>query len=483
MNLKFAKIKDNNIVKTIGSILYSKYFPFITAAFSLLCYYLGWDIVFIYYIGIVGLFILLTMDDISPMITILLFMCILVSYKNSPSNLSELSKYYFQPAILIQVFIVIGSLCLAIIYRLVLNCVTKHFSLSPCFFGLCAFAAVLLLNGLFSENYTPKNLVYGLTMAASFLGIFVALKDSIKMDDKGIERVALSFFALSIVLVIELYVTYLTSEELYVDGVFNRAKLIFGWGMWNTMGMMLLICLPAVTYLAGKYKYGFAFTLYSAFLFVATWMSCSRQAMLGSVVIYLVCLIVLLIKGTNRAANLTLIAAALVAITIVLIIFRNTVAVYVKELLSQLIVNKELNGNGRMILWRAGISNFKSSPVFGVGFYIELYKILSFDGYSGMSFIPQMCHNTIVQLLSSCGILGLLTYLIHTVQISQSFMRNVTYNRVFVALTIVSLAGISLVDNHIFNIFPTIIYSILVAVLISSQHEKSNKNQALQKLP
>ena len=231
---------------------------------------------FIYYVGLVGLFILLFLDDISPVITLLLFMCILVSYENSPSNIMTDSDYYFSPAILAQVFIVIGALGAAIIYRVVLTCVKGQFSFHPVFWGLCAFAVVLLCNGFFSANYNPKNLVYGLVMALCFLGIFTVLKDNITMTDETFEKIALSFFALSVVLIVELLVKYFTTEGLYVDGAFHRERLTFGWGMWNTMGMMLLICIPASTYLAGRYKFGFIFTMFSAFLFVACWMSCSR---------------------------------------------------------------------------------------------------------------------------------------------------------------------------------------------------------------
>ncbi len=458
----------------VTGILTSKYFPFITAIFSLLCYYLGWDIVFIYYVGIVGLFVLLLLDDISPIITVLLFMCILVSYENSPSNIMSESDYYFSPAILAQVFIVIGALGAAVIYRVSLTCIKKQFSFHPVFWGLCAFALVLVCNGLFSADYNPKNLVYGLVMALCFLGIFTVLKDNIVMSDATFEKMALSFFALSIVLIVELLVKYFTTEGLYVDGAFHRERLTFGWGMWNTMGMMLTICLPAVTYLAGRYKYGFIFTMFSAFLFVAVWMSCSRQAMLASLVMYPICLVILLIQGNNRYANICVVLCALIAIAIVMAIFQETIFKYFKDLISQLVINGELNGNGRISLWKGGIEYFKSAPFFGIGYYSNLYNdyLGGYAGYSGMSFIPPMCHNTVIQLLSACGIMGLLTYVFHRIQTIICFIKNITIDRIFIALTILSLIGLSLFDNHIFNIFPTIIYSALVAMLVNS--EKKN---------
>ena len=84
-----------------------------------------------------------------------------------------------------------------------------------------------------------------------------------------------------------------------------------------------------------------------------------------------------------------------------------------------------------------------------------------------------MCHNTILQLLSSCGIVGLIAYLIHRTQTVISFFRKITLQRSFIALTILSILVISLFDNHIFNIFPTIIYGALTAIF-----EKSEKSDA-----
>ena len=80
-----------------------------------------------------------------------------------------------------------------------------------------------------------------------------------------------------------------------------------------------------------------------------------------------------------------------------------------------------------------------------------------------------MCHNTVLQLLSSCGIVGLIAYLIHRTQTVISFFRKITLQRSFIALTILSILVICLFDNHIFNIFPTIIYGALTAIFDKSE--------------
>ena len=331
MNNTLAKIKNSAFVKTANTLLGSKYFPFVTAAFSVLCYYLGWDIVFIYYICITGAFIALFSDDVTPVISLLLFINVLVSLKNTPSVTMGSSDYYFRTEIIVQAGILVGIFILAAVFRLAVTAAQKKFKPTPVFFGLCAFAAVLFLNGIFSREYTPKNLVYGVIMAACFLGIFAAMKDNLKLDSEGYEKIAYAFLALSFLLVIELLIAYATCENLFVDGKINRGELIFGWGVYNTMGMLLVLCIPSIIFLAGKKKYGFVYTLYSFFMFVAIFLSCSRQAMVCGVFIYPFCVLALLLKGKNRLANIIILSAAVLAGIILLAVFHNQVFSFFKE--------------------------------------------------------------------------------------------------------------------------------------------------------
>lgn len=471
MKESIAKLKNSSFIKTLKEMLSSKYFPFLNAVMTLLCYYLGWDIVLIYYIVIAGSAIFILCDDLTPVISIFLFISIIVSAKNSPSifnaghDESAVSDYYFKPVIYIQIIILVALFICAGVYRLGLTIAKKKFTLNPNFFGLCAFCVTLLLNGIFSKNYDTKNIVFGLMLVFFFLGIYSLLKDNLTINKAFYEKLALAFFALSLVLILELFIAYITIDNLIVDGHINRDKLTFGWGIWNTMGMMLVLCIPAVTYLAIIKKYGFIYTLYSALLFVSVILSCSRQSIVGAFLIYPLCLIILLVKGKDRIANLSIIGCALVAGIILLIVFKDTVLQYFILLFKQIVVNGELDGSGRTQLWREAARYFRNNPFFGSGFFVHF----SYQGDSGLGFIPLMCHNTFLQILSSCGLIGLAAYTLHRAQSVVSFCKNMTVDRAFIAITILTILVLSLFDNHLFNIFPTIIYSSLIAVLYSSE--------------
>ncbi len=86
-----------------------------------------------------------------------------------------------------------------------------------------------------------------------------------------------------------------------------------------------------------------------------------------------------------------------------------------------------------------------------------------------------MAHNTILEMMSACGIIGLLGYALHRVQTFICFFKNPTTERSFIALIVASLLINSLLDNHILNIIPTMVYSLLIAVLVKGQSKNASR--------
>ena len=82
-----------------------------------------------------------------------------------------------------------------------------------------------------------------------------------------------------------------------------------------------------------------------------------------------------------------------------------------------------------------------------------------------------MYHNTVFQLLGSCGIIGLAAYVFHRVQTVISFFKNPTLERVYIAVTIITLLVLNLLDNHLFYMLPTLVYSTLLAAYIKAEEK------------
>ena len=64
--------------------------------------------------------------------------------------------------------------------------------------------------------------------------------------------------------------------------------------------------------------------------------------------------------------------------------------------------------NGRFALWEASWKSFLQNPIFGVGFYHTCDGLGS--GYAGLHCLS---HNTVLQLLGSCGVVGMAAYAYH----------------------------------------------------------------------
>lgn len=465
----YGKLKSSKPVDAVRKFISSEFFPFLTAAVVMGCYFMGWDLVSIYFLGLTGAFILLFHDDLTPLIANVVFMNVIISEQNSPSpdGPTGASDYFFRPDVLAQAGIVVAIAGCALIFRLVLMFRQKRFKPTPMLYGFCGLCAAFLLNGLFIKEYDPLNFVYGLLLTFFFLIAFLLFKDNLKISGKNFKYIAWTFVALSALLIIELIEEYLTVENLFVDGVINRGKILFGWGVYNIYGMLIVLCIPPVLYLAGKYKYGFVLTIYSAFVVLASLACTSRQAMICSAVLYPVCIIILLIKGKNKNANFAAVGGLLLICAVITGVFSEFIYVNVKKIFDNVFIDGALNGSGRWRLWKAGWNAFISAPVFGRGFF----DLTDGRNASGLGIIPIMYHNTFIELLAACGFVGFAAYGVHRAQTVLSYFKRITVDRTFIVLTISALLMTSLLDNHIFYLIPSCFYTILVSVLVGSEKE------------
>lgn len=452
------------VIDALRVFVGSNYFPFVTAVITLFCYYMALDLVLIWYIALVGAFIFIFMRDTTPLITVFLFMNIMISMGNSPTHAAgNDNDYYFQTPVLAQIGVAVGLFAVGGIYRAVVDIKNGNFKVSPTFFGLCVFAVCLVLNGVLSDGYSPMNAVYGFILAFLFLGLFVACFGSVTINGHTYKRIAWAFFALSVCVVIELIVAYCTYDKLWTStGGIDRNQLYFGWGIYNTIGMLFTVSMPSAAYLARRYRRGgHFFTVYLVVLLVCAFLSMSRQAMLCGSLVFLICAAWILIKCPERWLNAAIfVGSALVAVIVLAVKHEWFGGV------ASMLFENFFYGSGRSTLYENAIQTFMANPVFGDGFYRDLAED---PGAVGVPLVPDMYHNTILELMAVGGLVATIPYVIHRVHTVISFIKNPNENRFYVALTLFALLILSLLDNHIFYILPTLFYTFLTAVLIKSE--------------
>ncbi len=464
MKETMEKFKNNALVNGFKYFLGSAYFPFLSAAVALLCYYTGLDVVLMCYLGITAAAILLLLEDISPVLNVLLYLRVCLSLEKSPLySDSALAKW----GLLIPAIIIAAAAIIILIYRIVRMCKSKSFKLTPVLYGMFAFSAVIMLGGIGAEDYSPQNLMFGAFMFLALVGIFVLVKDNVRCDTKSFEQMSYALVAFSFLLVVELAVNYLTVDGIIVDGKIVRSEIKFGWGPYTSYGVLSVMTLPAILYLAGKLKYGFLLTAYSAAVVAASILCCSRQGIVALAVIYPASLLMLLIKGKNKVVNGCVIGLILVVCAVLCGVYFEQILDFFKRLFANVFEDGQLNGSGRMKLWKQALKNYLRYPIMGIGFYTDtLYE------YEKFRFLPYVCHNTILQMMSACGTVGIAAYAVHRVQTVISFFKNITTERVLIVLCASSILITSLLDVHIFGILLTMVYSFFVAVLVKSEKKQ-----------
>lgn len=473
---EFAEsFKKCKVTLLLQRALSSYFFPPVTAALSVLCYYTGLDILFVWYLCLSGTAIMLCCDDVTPALLLMLFMNVMISMEHNPSD-PVFSDYFTRPAILAQEAVGVVIFVCSCVFRLVTGIICGRVKITPVFWGLVALSAACMLGGLFYTQYTVNNFIFGLVLAVSIVGSYLVICGNVKIGKSTFLKISvylLVFFAVS---AIELVVAYCTYDNLLVNSEVDRRLLRFGWGTYNQMGFALTLALPAWFYLSSKFKYGFIFILGAIVNVAFCYLSMSRQAMLIAPVLFFAGCVWRLVKerGVKRLIDTCIVIAVIVVLAILLGVFHKNVGQFFSSALVSL-----KTGSGRLALWKEGLQNFLRKPVFGVGWY-DLAAEKGHVGYtrSPSPFTPPyLCHNTIVQLLCSCGLLGLITYVVHRVQTVFSFLENPSDDRIFIAMTVCAMLFLSLLDIHIFRFFPSILYAIFLG-LLSVTEKKGIKNKA-----
>ena len=120
---------------------------------------------------------------------------------------------------------------------------------------------------------------------------------------------------------------------------------------------------------------------------------------------------------------------------------------------------------------------FLKSPLFGEGYY-------SFQGYiwnltsHTPTFLPARIHNTHFQIIASCGLLGILSYIYHRYQ-TIKILRNCQKDpaTIVIKTTLVIFLLMSILDCHFHNLGPGFIYSAILLLLEKVYSKTKEGNQ------
>ncbi len=250
-----------------------------------------------------------------------------------------------------------------------------------------------------------------------------------------------------------------------VDGVVNRGAMFTGWGIYNNVGAVAAMTMPAPFYFAATRRHGWLFSVLGTCYMLAVALSQSRGAMLFGAAVYAFCAVATLLysKGAERKKNIAVFAAVALALIICFAVFKEKLG----DIFSA-IADMGMESSGRKKIYAACWEKFLSRPLFGVGFYDTPGGLLYEGGIWDLAptpddvFIPPRAHNTYFQLIASGGAFALFAYFAHRIETLWLVFRRPTPRKTFLGLCVLALLLTSFVDCHFFNFGPVIIYSALL---------------------
>lgn len=397
---------------------------------------------------------MLVTDSLIPLITPAVTLTFVMSRAHSP-GIPSFSGYMSdgaRPVIFALLFTVLAPVVIrTVMYRLRAGARIKILPL----LALLTLAVGFALGGAGSPEWSARSLIFGLLEGAAYILPFTVF--SVGLDGESFEDMA-SYFAyvsaLSVLLLsAEVLWLYIGPDTPISGGNVIKSMIVFGWGTWTSMGAALAVLIPAcfvgTLYSEKRYLY-----LASASLALgAIYATHSRGALLACALAYLISLAAAAIITKDRL---------FIALFALILGFGAGFIFGAGERLPEML-RVYLSDNGRFRLWELAVEKFRTSPIFGVGFFGLEYP--PGDGYfTGADFLPPLMHGTPFQLIAATGLVGAVAYSVYRASTLVPLLRDPSVARLTVFLSSAVMLLLSLVENYVFQFYPVLHYTVAIEI-------------------
>lgn len=410
-------------------------------------------------------------ESLKPLFTVVCTYLYQFSVKNSPSVPAQ--SDYFSDGVKIAVYIGLYVIVFAaLVFFFWRNRIIDRGELRrlPILIPALLLSAAFLLNGVLGGAWSGASLGYGIMNILSFFITLYLFWLGFRRTDA--EELT-SYFAyvstlIALLVAAELGLLYLTSDSLIVNGAVNKEAVLLGWGNWNNIGQNLIITIPAVFYGVMKNRNPWYYFAVASLTLVAAALTLSRNALIFGALTYAACAIIACFAGRMKRAFRVITPLGALSVVGVALIFREKIFSILADY-----IERGMSDNGRFDLYKQGIEEFLSAPVFGKGFFGITTETFNF-----VDFFPQMMHNTPIQLLASMGIVGAIAYLAYRVATVRYVIRRPSLAKSMLAMAMLVLMLQSLLDNFIFYIQPVLYYSVAFAIICRLDEKAAREAQA-----
>ena len=361
----FPQLRERRAVIGVRNFFRSGWFAALAVLLMACSELFGLEIFVIYAYLVFGLLIVLFADDMLGIVPMVCCGYMIFSAENNPGKFPD--SLFAQPQGQLALFYAVAVIAVMLIGRLVSMLLEREKRGVPKLtVGFLLLGASYLLGGAFSPYYDGRTVLMGFVQIAALCGFYFYLYYTVRWDrvPKGYLPMVISIIGVG--MLAEIVGMYFGEGVIREDGSINRVALYTGWGIYNNVGCVMAMCMPAPVYFAVKNKNGWAYTILCTVFYLGVMLTQSRGAMLFGSVVYLGCVVVTLVgsKKKERLWNAVVFAVLLVAALIGVVVFRDKV----NDLFAS-IIDQGWNDAARFATWKACWQRFLEYPGFGVGFY------------------------------------------------------------------------------------------------------------------
>ncbi len=486
----FSKIREGKFINGVNKFLCTPWYMLCVAIVMAASNVFSLEFLAFYTYAAIVVYVVLFAPDCFPIAPMFCCGYMLFSARNNPAS-SYGQTLFANKANLVQFIVLISIIALALIVRFIFEVffVRRERKKKPALtWGFLVLGLAYLVSGAFTADYGGKELAYSALQIVSLCFTYFYFYYTVDWDKRKPSDAAAMFTAIGVGLLIEILGMYIqpTVLEAIKTDSFERTLLQTGWGVYNNVGGMMVMLLPAPFYYAATKKHPGPYLMLASMFLLGTFLTQSRSSMLMGGIIYLICCIVTLIylpKRRRLKAIVALLMILLLAVVVLGILFLGQESLGVNVLSLKIGFTDD---NGRYKIYRYGVEQFLQAPFLGTGFYASVAQVYQhgWENIPADFFIPPRYHNTFIQLLATGGVVAMLAYTFHRLQTMKLFFQNPTPKKTFLGLSILGLVLTSLLDCHFFNLGPGLTYGVMLLFAEMLPEEKARKKLVTyKKLP
>lgn len=458
-----ARLKENAVIRRINLFMDSPWFVALVCALVLGSNLFGGELVVYPVLLLFGIYMAAFGRDFLPLTAIAACCYMGPSLQNNPGRNPNSVLYPENGGIVLAVFFAVFLICVVIRLIFDRNLGGKNFlkSTRKLLPGMLILGVGYMLAGAFSGRYFENginNMVFAFVQFLSVSAMYWFFAGAVRWEKVRVDYFLWIGLGAGLLVCGEIIGVLLENRVIAENKI--QTNLIFsGWGNANNIGCMVAMMIPCAIGLARRTGKVVLFSVLGLVMAVCTCFTCSRTSIAVAIVIYVTSVLVSLKDRRYRKKFLLFHAFAALVLLGALIAFCGSLKTLFAEL-----AERGLNPRMRDIIYPEGFRTFLKNPVFGEGFYPSTDKIYEWSDQERLkAILPARWHNTVIQLLASCGVVGLSCYIFHRLQTVRLFWKKRNTLTLYVGLTLVAMLLMSLLDCHFFNVGPTLVYSIGLA--------------------